>query len=45
MTCEPPGESLFLALLPVLVLVSLPALLTLHFADRLSANRLLVRHT
>ena len=39
------GRALFLALLPVLVLVSLAALLTLHFADRLSANRLLVRHT
>ena len=39
------GKALFLALLPVLVLVSLAALLTLHFADRLGANRLLVRHT
>ncbi len=38
------GSALFLTLLPVLVLVSLAALLTLHFSDRLGANLLLVRH-
>ena len=36
------GRARFLALLPVSVLVSLAALLTLHFADRLSAKRLLI---
>jgi signal transduction histidine kinase/FixJ family two-component response regulator len=39
------GRALFLALVPVLVLVSLAALLTLHFSDRLGANRALVTHT
>lgn len=39
------SRTLLLSLLPVLVMVSVAALLTLHFSDRLAANRAEVRHT
>ena len=39
------SRSLLLSLLPVLVMVSVAALLTMHFSDQLAANRARARHT